>query len=242
MLMAEGDPGPAFFWDGRATSLEQQVLMPIADPNEMGFEHPAMINRLSNIQGYRQYFVEAFGANTITADHVASALAEFVRTRVSGNAPYDRWAYGAEGRAMSPPAQQGSDIFFFKGRCGVCHAGFNFSDGLFHNLGVGWNAETKSFADEGRLAVSHAPGDRGRFKTPGLRDVAKHAPYMHDGSLATLREVVEFYNRGGNRNPWLSQRIVPLGLTTEEVDAVVAFLEALNGEGYQDRAPRHFPQ
>lgn len=242
MLMAEGDPGPTFFWDGRATSLEQQVLMPIADPAEMGFEHPAMINRLSNIQGYRKYFVEAFGANTITADHVASALAEFVRTRVSGNAPYDRWAYGKEGRAMSVQAQQGSDIFFFKGRCGVCHAGFNFSDGLFHNLGIGWNPETKSFSDEGRMAVSHSQADAGRFKTPGLRDVAKHAPYMHDGSLATLRDVVEFYNRGGNPNPWRSQRLGPLGLTQEEVDAVVAFLHALDGEGYQDRAPRHFPQ
>ncbi|MDP2319015.1 MAG: cytochrome c peroxidase [Acidobacteriota bacterium] len=241
-LMAEGDPGPAFFWDGRATSLEQQVLMPIADPREMGFDHPAMIQRLSNIPGYRRYFVEAFGANTITADQVAAALADFVRTRMSGNAPYDRWAYGRDGSAMSPQAQLGSDIFSFKGRCGVCHAGFNYSDGMFHNLGIGWNAETQSFADEGRMAVSHSPTDRGRFKTPGLRDVAKHAPYMHDGSLATLRDVVEFYNRGGNRNPWQSRRIVPLGLTAEEVDELVAFLEALNGEGYEDRPPRYFPR
>jgi cytochrome c peroxidase len=242
MLMAEGDPGPTFFWDGRATSLEQQVLMPIADPKEMGFDHPAMIDRLSNIQGYRRYFVEAFGANTISKDQVAAALADFVRTRVSGNAPYDRWAYGKDGAAMTRTAQRGVDVFFFKGRCAVCHAGFNFSDGLFHNLGVGWNPDTESFPDEGRLAVSHLPRDRGAFKTPGLRDVAKHAPYMHDGSLATLRDVVEFYNRGGTRNPWRSQRLVSLGLTTEDVDALVAFLEALNGEGYQDRAPRYFPK
>lgn len=242
MLLAEGDPGPTFFWDGRATSLEQQVLMPISDPKEMGLEHPAMIDRLSNIQGYRRYFAEAFGGGAVSKEHVAAALADFVRTRVSGNAPYDRWAYGKDGRAMSVQAQKGVDLFFFKGRCGLCHAGFNFSDGLFHNLGIGWNAGTKSFADEGRLAVSHVPRDRGAFKTPGLRDVARHAPYMHDGSLATLRDVVEFYNRGGIPNPSQSQRISPLGLTGEEVDSLVAFLEALNGEGYQDQPPRHFPK
>jgi len=242
MLLAEGDPGPTFFWDGRATSLEAQVLMPIADPKEMGFAHPAMITRLATVRGYGPYFREAFGSDTITIDRVAAALADFVRMRRSGNAPYDRWAYGGDAHAMSVQEQRGMDIFFFKGRCGMCHAGFNFSDGLFHNLGVGWNANTGTFADEGRAAVSHAPGSAGAFKTPGLRDVEKHAPYMHDGSLATLRDVVEFYNHGGVRNPGLSGRIVPLGLTPEEVDAVVAFLHALSGEGYQDRPPRHFPQ
>lgn len=242
VLMAEGDPGPTFFWDGRATSLEAQVLMPIADPKEMGFAHPAMIGRLSGISGYRPYFLEAFGSDAITSERVAAALADFVRTLKSGNAPYDRWAYGRDGRAMSPQAQQGSEIFFFKGRCAVCHAGFNFSDGLFHNLGVGWNPNTKTFADEGRAAVSHAPADRGDFKTPGLRDVEKHPPYMHDGSLATLRDVVEFYNRGGTPNPGKSGRIGPLGLPPEEIDALVAFLQALNGEGYQDQRPRYFPQ
>jgi cytochrome c peroxidase len=242
MLMTEGDPGPTFFWDGRATSLEAQVLMPIVDPKEMGFAHPAMIGRLSSIPGYGRYFREAFGSETITEERVASALADFVRTRMSGNAPYDRWAYGRDGRAMSVEAQRGSDIFFFTGRCAVCHAGFNFSDGLFHNLGVGWNPNTQAFVDEGRAAVSHAPRDRGAFKTPGLREVEKHPPYMHDGSLATLRDVVEFYNRGGVPNPARSGRIRPLGLTREEVDALVAFLHTLNGEGYQDRPPRHFPQ
>jgi cytochrome c peroxidase len=216
--------------------------MPIADPKEMGFAHPAMIARLSAVRGYGPYFSEAFSSNTITSERIAAALADFVRMRRSGNAPYDRWAYGRDARAMSVEAQRGMDIFFFKGRCGMCHAGFNFSDGLFHNLGVGWNSDTGTFADEGRAAVSHSPGDRGAFKTPGLRDVEQHPPYMHDGSLATLRDVVEFYNRGGTPNPGKSGRIVPLGLTREEVDAVVAFLHTLNGEGYQDRPPRHFPQ
>jgi cytochrome c peroxidase len=239
---AATDPGPTFFWDGRATSLEAQVLMPIQDPREMGMEHPAMVSRLAGIPGYQHYFREAFDSDAITPERVASALADFVRTRVSGNAPYDNWAYGRNGRAMSAKAQLGLDIFSLKGRCTVCHVGFNFSDGMFWNLGVGWNPQTQSFADEGRAAVSHRPGDRGKFKTPGLRDVARRPPYMHDGSLATLRDVVDFYNRGGIENPLRSQRIRPLALTPEEADALVAFLEALNGEGFEDRPPRYFPR
>lgn len=239
-LPDQPDPGPSFFWDGRATSLEAQVLMPIAEPTEMGMSHPAMINRLSEVAGYRKYFLEAFGSNTITGEQVASALSDYVRTRVSGNAPYDRWAYGRDGKAMSVQQQQGSEIFFFKGNCAGCHAGFNFSDGRFYNIGIGLDAATKTPVDPGRAAISHQPRDRGAFKTPGLREVALHPPYMHDGSLATLRDVVEFYNRGGV--PKLNGRIRPLGLSNEEMDALVAFLHALNGEGYQDRPPRHFPR
>jgi cytochrome c peroxidase len=242
MTPPDRDPGHTFFWDGRAPSLEAQALAPIADPLEMGLEHPAMITRLSAISGYRPYFAEAFGSEDVTLERIARALADYVRMRRSGNSAYDRWAYGREPRALSPEAQEGSDIFFFRGRCAVCHAGFNFSDGLFHNLGVGWNPQSQSIADEGRAAVTNEIRDRGAFKTPGLRDVEKRAPYMHDGSLATLREVVEFYNRGGVPNPWRSGRISPLGLTAREVDALVAFLRALNGEGYQDQPPRYFPR
>lgn len=235
------DPGPTFFWDGRATSLEQQVLAPIADTREMGLEHPAMIARFSGIDGYRRYFQEAFGSADITTERIASALSDFVRTRRSGNAPYDRWSYGRDANALSREAQRGMDIFFFNGRCATCHAGFNFSDGLFHSLGIGRDPQTGAFADEGRFSVTKDPRDMGAFKTPGLRDVEKRAPYMHDGSLATLREVVEFYNRGTNV-PQRNGRLVPLGLSQSDVDAVVSFLESLSGEGYQDRAPRHFPQ
>jgi len=236
------DPGQTFFWDGRAASLEAQVLAPIADAREMGMTHPAMLGRLSGIGGYAPYFAEAFGSRDITLDRVAGALADFVRTRRSGNAPYDRWAYGRDPRALSAQQQRGSEIFFFQGGCASCHAGFNFTDGLFWNLGVGWDSKTQTFADQGRMAVSHEPRDLGAFKTPGLREVEKHPPYMHDGSLATLRDVVEFYNRGGNRNPGVTPRLRRLNLSTSDVDALVAFLRALNGEGYQDRAPRYFPQ
>lgn len=238
----ERERGHLFFWDGRTTGLEAQVIVPIADPREMGLRHELVVDRLSAIQGYRPFFREAFGSEAATLDRVAAALADYVRTRRSGNAPYDRWRYARERQAVSADAKLGSDIFFFKGRCAMCHAGFNFSDGRFHNLGVGWNAATQTFADEGRLAVTHEPRDLGAFKTPALREVSRHAPYMHDGSLATLRDVVEFYNRGGIPNPRQSLRIVPLGLTAGEMDALVAFLHTLDGSGYADHPPRSFPQ
>lgn len=237
------DPGPAFFWDGRATSLEMQVLVPIRDPAEMGLEHSAMVSRLAGTTGYAKYFSEAFESPGVTLDAVAAALADYVRARRSGNSPFDRWAFGLRPAEISVQAQQGQDVFFFKGRCRTCHAGDNFSDGLFHNLGVGWNPATRAFADEGRRAVTNREADTGRFKTPGLRDVEKHAPYMHDGSLRTLREVVGFYNRGGIPNPWQTARMQrPLDLTEEEIDALVTFLRTLSGEGYQDPGPRFFPQ
>jgi cytochrome c peroxidase len=242
LLPHDSDPGPTFFWDGRVTSLEAQVLVPIADPAEMALDHRALIERLTAITGYQPYFKEAFGAEAPRVEDVALALADYVRTRMSGNAPYDRWRYARERTAVSPEAKQGSDLFFFKGRCAMCHAGFNFSDGRFHNLGVGWNAASQTFADVGRAMVTGQARDRGAFKTPGLRDVAKHPPYMHDGSFGSLREVVEFYNRGGTPNPNRSGRLAPLGLTPQEIDALVAFLHTLNGEGYADNPPARFPR
>ncbi len=236
------DRDQTFFWDGRASSLEHQALVPIADAKEMGLDHRSLVDRFSGIAGYRPYFEEAFGANAVTQENIAAALSDYVRTRMSGNSPYDRWSYAGDGGAISDEAKRGSEIFFFTGRCAGCHAGFNFSDGRFYSTGVGWDEATRTYKDEGRFAISHRERDRGAFKTPALRDVAKHAPYMHDGSLGTLRDVVEFYNRGGIRSPNLSARIRPIGLSPREIDALVAFLETLSGEGYQDQSPRYFPR
>jgi cytochrome c peroxidase len=231
-----------FFWDGRVSSLEHQVLVPIADANEMGLDHDSMVARISGLAGYRPYFKDAFGDDGITRDRIAIALSDYVRTRMSGNSAYDRWAFANDATAMSEEARRGSEIFFFTGQCASCHAGFNFSDSRFYNLGVGWEPATQTFKDVGRFAISHAQRDQGAFKVPGLRDVSRHAPYMHDGSLATLRDVVEFYNRGGNPNPFQTRRIRPLGLGSRDVDALVAFLHALDGEGYQDSPPKYFPR
>lgn len=232
----------AFFWDGRADGLEAQVLQPIANPVEMGLDTRALVARLARVRGYAPYFADSFGSAEVTPTRVASAVADYVRTLRSGNSAYDRWRYAGDAHGMSASAQRGSDVFFFRGRCAVCHAGFNFSDGRYFNLGVGWDPLAERFTDQGREVVTGRSADRGRFKTPSLRDVAKHAPYMHDGSLPSLRAVVEFYNRGGNENPWRSVRIRPLSLTSQDIDDLVAFLHALDSDGPADVAPRFFPR
>ena len=119
--------------------------------------------------------------------------------------------------------------------------GNHFTDSLYHNLGIGWDAETETFADEGRFAVTGKDEDKGAFKTPGLREVTKRAPYMHDGSLATLEDVIEHYRIGGIKNPQLSPKMFELELTEEDAAALVAFMHALEGEGYMDTEPEMFP-
>ena len=239
---------PHFFWDGRARSLEDQALGPIANPIEMGNTHTSMVETLTRVPAYAPYFKEAFGSPDITKERVAKAIADYERTRMSGNSPWDRWRYDGDANAVSAQVKQGHELFQGKANCAQCHLSNNFTDAQFHNLGVGWVAGTKSFTDEGRWAISKGlgddarQGDRGAFKTPTLREVTKHAPYMHDGSIATLREVVEFYNRGGEKNPWLDPKMKPLNLTDSEIDALVALMQALEGEGYQDMPPASFPQ
>ncbi len=232
-----------FFWDGRAGSLEEQALGPIEDPIEMGNTHEAMVRTLSGIRGYAAYFEKAFGTPGITKERVATAIADFERTRMSGNSPWDRWRRNHDAQAVSDAVKRGHELFWDgDAGCARCHFGRNFTDGSFHNLGIGWDPVAQAFNDEGRGTVTGRKEDRGAFKTPSLRDCAKHPPYMHDGSVATLRDVVVFYSRGGNPNPQLDYRITPVNLTDRDIDALVAMIEALNGEGYQDAAPASFPR
>jgi cytochrome c peroxidase len=233
---------PNFFWDGRAASLEEQALGPIQNPIEMGNTHHAMVETLSKIDGYRPYFAEAFGTPEITKERVAKAIADYERTRRSGNSPFDRWHSKKDQNAVSDQVKAGYELFNGKAACNQCHLGASFTDNTFHNIGVGWNPKKKAFADDGRFAVTRHEDDKGKFKTPTLREVAKHAPYMHDGSVATLAEVVEFYNRGGEKNPHLDPKIERLHLTKAEAASLVAFMESLSGEGYQDTPPASFPR
>jgi cytochrome c peroxidase len=232
---------PNFFWDGRAGSLEAQAVGPIANPIEMGHTHEAVVAAIGGIKGYRSYFHKSFGNEEVTIDRIAKAIADYERTRMSGNSPWDRWKAGDES-AVSAAVKKGDELFFGKAACNQCHLGQNFTDNSFHNLGIGWNPKAKTFADEGRVKISKNKADLGAFKTPTLRDISKHAPYMHDGSLATLRDVVGHYNKGGSRNPKLDPKLEPLKLTPEEIDALVAMMNALDGEGYQDAAPKSFPE
>ena len=233
---------PQLFWDGRADSLEAQALMPITNPVEMGNQPEGMLRSLEAVSGYRPYFREAFGTEEITAERATQAIADYERTRLSGGSPWDRWRRRREPDAVSALVKAGDELFFGKAACGQCHLGDTLSDGRFHNVGVGWDAATGKFADQGRFRVTGRPEDLGAFRTPGLREVARHAPYMHDGSVATLEGVVELYDRGGTPNPHLSPKVHRLHLSADEKRALVALLRALDGEGYQDEPPSAFPQ
>ena len=233
---------PHFFWDGRAASLEEQALGPIANPIEMGNTHDAMLTTLTKIPAYGPYFTQAFGSGEITKDRVAKAIADYERTLMSGNSPWDRWRVNKDESAVSADVKQGHELFFGKAGCNQCHLGDSLTDSNFHNIGVGWNAATRAFKDEGRSAITKQPVHTGAFKTPGLRDVALHAPYMHDGSMATLLETVQHYTKGGNANPGLDPKIQKLALTAADEQALVKFMEALTGEVPKQVPPSAFPE
>ena len=221
------------FWDGRAGSLEEQALGPIHNPVEMGETLENVVRKLNAIPGYKRQFQEVFHSD-VTTDGIAKAIASFERTIVSGPSPYDRFLQGDK-KALSAEAQRGMEIFNGKGTCIACHSGPLLSDQSFHNLGIGMNAAKP---DIGREAVTKDPKDRGRFKTPGLRNVANTYPYMHDGQTSTLEAVIELHNKGGIPNSNLDPLIKPLGLTDTEKKDLLAFLKALTGPEPVVSAPK----
>ena len=206
-------------WTGLRPSLEEQAAKDSNRTDEM------VVQRLGAIPAYQQQFRKVFGAD-LNPDGVGKAIAAYVRTIVSGNSPYDRFLGGDKG-ALSAAAQRGFAVFVGKGRCARCHTGFNFTDEGYHNIGVGMD---KPSPDLGRFNVTKTEADKGAFKTPTLRDVAKRAPYMHDGSEKTLEDVVAFYNKGGVKNPGLSAEIQPLNLSPQEQGDLVAFMQSLTGQ------------
>lgn len=221
--------GKVQFWDGRAVTLEQQALGPMANPIEMGHSVSGVVKTLESIPAYGQLFAAAFGSPEIHADRVAKAIATFERTVLSGNSAYDRYKAGDK-KALNAAQIRGLKLFQNKARCAECHEGPNFTDEMFHNTGHGLD---KPNPDEGRSAISKNKDEWGAFKTPTLRDVQHTGPYMHDGSLKTLDEVVEFYDKGGILNPYLDKKMKVLHLTSAEKRDIVEFLHALNGEGWQ---------
>jgi len=234
--------GASFFFDGRAATLEEQVLVPIEGEDELATRVDDAVERLRSDQEYVREFRGVFGSGP-GRESLAAALASYVRSIVSGNAPVDRFRFG-DADALSELQQEGMRIFRRKGNCTACHVGPNFTDEKFHNTGVAWRLETdgdegsedavapprRTPLDPGRYVVTDVEADLGAFKTPTLREVARTAPYMHDGSLSTLEEVVDFYDTGGNDNPLLDRQIRPLRLSEQEKAALVAFLRALSGE------------
>jgi cytochrome c peroxidase len=241
--------GKTMFWDGRAPSLEGQAQGPIQNPIEMGKQnYKQIIERLAKVPAYGEQFEKVFGT-PVTLDGMAKAIATFERVAaLSGNAPYDMYNAG-DNKALSDTEKRGLVLFGLtlntdddfktdavrqKAKCTLCHQGFNFTDEQFHNLGIGFDEKTGKFADLGRWAIdpigAKLDADIGAFKTPSVREVAHTGPYMHDGSLGTLEQVVEHYDKGGTPNPSLDPDMKPLNLTAQEKADVVAFMKALSGE------------
>jgi cytochrome c peroxidase len=226
---------PVQFWDGRATSLEDQAGGPIQNPVEMNQPHDVMVAKIGKLTDYQSAFDKVFGPGPITVVKVEKAIASFERTLLSGNSPFDRYQYGGDKKAISDAAIRGLAIFRdkTKGNCVSCHTIEDkfalFSDGKFHNIGVGIdpNGDLK---DQGRFDETHLDADRGAFRTPTLRNISKTGPYMHDGSAKTLKAVVDFYVGGGTSNPHLDKEIKELKLKGPERADLVAFLESLTGD------------
>jgi cytochrome c peroxidase len=224
------------FWDGRSPSLEAQAGGPIENPIEMAHKAADLVRNLEGDSSYKSDFDKAFGPGPVTFEKVRFAIASFERTVVTGNSPFDKWKYGRDAKAMRPEAVRGFNVFNDpkKGNCAVCHTVDKefalFTDNKFHNLGVGVDKKGE-LKDLGRYEVTKQDSDKGAFKTPTLRNIATTAPYMHDGSLVTLREVVDFYVGGGNSNPYRDKEIRSLDhLTRQERSDLVAFMEALTGD------------
>lgn len=240
------------FWDGRASTLEEQAKGPLINPVEMGMaSHDAVAAKLQGIPEYPVRFKQAFGSDHIAIDDVARAIASFERTLISFSSPFDRFIAGDK-TAMSASAQRGWVLFNEKARCNNCHGYVaslpNFSDNKFHNIGVAMHAanfaelarkagqspgsltdlaHSAGYSELGRFLVTRQEKDIGAFKTPGLRNIALTFPYMHDGSQHTLEEVIDFYDKGGETNPYLDGGIRPLNLTPEEKADLIEFLKAL---------------
>jgi cytochrome c peroxidase len=243
------------FWDGRAPSLEEQAKQPLVNPVEMAMpSHEALEKKLAGLPEYPPAFGRAFGDPRISIERVAQAIATFERTLISLAAPIDRFLAG-DRRAISESAARGWALFNGKARCNTCHGHVGvlpiFSDGKFHNIGVAakrsdFERLARQVADSDRPLpdLAHEPGaselgrflvtrqrqDIGAFKTPTLRNVELTAPYMHDGSEPTLEAVIDFYDRGGEPNPFLDGGMRPLGLTAEEKRDLVELLKAFTSD------------
>jgi cytochrome c peroxidase len=240
----------SFFVDGRSKSLEDQALGPLTNPIEHGLKNNQSV--VAIIQADKQYqraFKAVFDTtnNRITPQQIAKALASFERTLIAGNSPFDQYFFEGDQTVLSASAERGSRIFRRKGNCANCHEiswdHALFTDNRFYNIGISFNA-LKSVLDNflvdqsipltavqtselGRYQVTKNRQDLGKFKTPTLRNIGLTAPYMHDGSLKTLREVIDYYDKGGDKNPYLEAAIFPLNFTEQEKQDLEKFLRSL---------------
>jgi len=219
------------FWDGRAISLEDQAFEPVTNPIEMHDTWPNVENKLNENDEYKQLFKQAFNIDYIDSNHVVMALAQFERTLISANSKFDRYIRGED--QLTSSELSGYAIFNSeKGDCFHCHGTQMFMDNSFHNNGL----DTEPFLDLGLAEVSKEASDNGKFKTPTLRNIEFTAPYMHDGRFASLEEVIEYYNSGGNYSstidPLMKKLGIGLQLTNQEKQDLIAFLKTLSDNNF----------
>src|SRR4051794_182953 len=212
--------GAIFMWDGRLANLEEQALGPIKSPGEMNMPIEKLMERLASIPEYKPLFSAAFPNDGMKPTTLAAAIATYERTVVSERAPFDSWIEGNE-KAISEEAKRGFAVFNTKATCSSCHEGWNFTNDGFQDIGLPSKDIGRGEFVPGVVKMEHA------FKTPGLREIARRGPYMHDGSLATLEAVIDHYDHGGVDRPSRSDLMKPLGLTSQEKTDLVAFLNTL---------------
>lgn len=225
----------SYYWDGRAPTLEAVSLA--AWKGQLGADPAEVAKRLNGVPAYVERFKKAFGSEA-TPENVPQALAHFFRALKSENAPFDRFVAGDK-KALNASAQRGWDLFSKQG-CVTCHTPPLFSDQLFHNVGVG-TQKPEAEQDQGRTDATKDPADKGKFKTPSLRDVARTSPYFHDGSAAKLEDAIQFMVDGGLKNPNLDPALTPRKLSAKDKADLKAFLESLSGVSTYTKAPGDIP-
>jgi cytochrome c peroxidase len=221
---------PYFFMDGGVPTLELQVLAPLASKDEMDHDLASLTERLGRYPFYPALFRQAYGRDPDPWS-LTRAIAAFERTLVSGNSPYDKYVHQGVTGAMDSAALRGKDLFFNQLQCGACHSGYNLTDYRFQNIGL-----PETVGDSGRMRITLNENDRGAFKTPSLRNVAVSAPYMHDGSIATLEEVIDFFASGGEHHPNQSPLTQGFNITAQEKADLIAFLNALTDQEFLTNA------
>jgi cytochrome c peroxidase len=226
---------PVLFWDGRAVSLEAQAEGPLLAPTELDMTEALLVERVKEKPEYPPLFRAAFGSPEVTLRRIGHALSSFERTLLSADSPFDRWWWESDESAVEAPVRRGFDLFRTKAGCASCHkvgpSDALFTDFSFHATGAG------ATDDPGRFAVTGRDEDRGRFRTPSLRNVAATAPYFHDGSAATLADVIDHYDRGGNPGRPREAEMRPIRLTKEEKADLEAFLRSLTSPGFAECPP-----
>ncbi|NEJ08354.1 c-type cytochrome [Rhizobium leguminosarum] len=212
-----------FFWDGRAPNLEEQAAGPITAAAEMNGKLDTAVTEMQGIPDYKKWFDEVFPDKGVTKETMLTAIATYERTVVSNWSPFDRWVDGDE-KAVSDGAKRGFELFTGTAGCSSCHTGWNFTDNKFHDIGLPGD-------DIGRYEIDASSADnKYAFKTPGLRNTLYRGPYMHDGSLKSMDEVIVHYESGGVSRPSLDKAMSPFLLTDQESKDLIAFLGTLTAE------------